>query len=215
MKYKRMISLLLASILTLGLLSGYSNSQAEQAHSMQSSSQTLESNVQAAMEPNAPVSEEKAETARARDLGLLPDEWESNLSDEADFTGFDKLITSLILLCDEKALPYWQQNVDSSAFPQRTMLRDDGLVLLMLAAETLGYNTYNARAYGFCTENFVDYDSIFSQISWDYPYCDTEREIPMYFEEVGGDEDPIGNAVSSAVFWMQRRMDLKPACPFP
>lgn len=41
------------------------------------------------------------------------------------------------------------------------MHRDDGLVLLMLAAEGLGYNVYNARDYVFCTENQVDYDSLF------------------------------------------------------
>lgn len=30
----------------------------------------------------------------------------------------------------------------------------------------------------------------------------------MYFSEFGGDEDPIGNVPSSAVFWMQRLMDV-------
>lgn len=96
--------------------------------------------------------------------------------------------------------------MDSAAFPQRNMLRDDALVLLMLAAEALGYNVYNAREYGFCTENYVDYDLLFPQLSWDYPYCDTQREIAVYFQD--GGEDPIGNVPSSAIFWMQRRMGV-------
>ena len=207
MKFKRMISLLLATVMTLGLLSGCNNSQTEQTSPTQSSSTTLESDAPDTTEATAPVVREKAETIKARELGLIPADWEDDLSAEAEFAGFESLITALITMCDENALSVWQANVDASAFPQRAMLRDDGLV--MLAAEALGYNTYNARNYGFCTENDVNYDTIFSQISWDYPYCDAEREIPMYFSEVGGDEDSIGNVPSSAVFWMQRRMEIR------
>ena len=58
------------------------------------------------------------------------------------------------VLCDKSALSVLQWNVDSSAFPQRTMRRNDGFILLMLTAEALGYN---AREYGFCTENLVKY----------------------------------------------------------
>ena len=148
------------------------------------------------------------ETAAAGELGLIPGDWESDLLAEADFSGYYQMITSLISLCNDTALPVWQENVDPSAFPSRTMRRDDGLILLMLAAEALGYNCYNAREYGFCTENLVDYDRMFSQLSQDYPYCDTGRDIPMYFDTVGGEEDPIGNVSASAVFWMQRRMDV-------
>ena len=90
-------------------------------------------------------------------MGLIPQEWEKDLSLEADFMGFYQLMASLVMLCDEAALPVLQQNVDASAFPQRTMRRDDGLILLMLTAEALGYNCYNAREYGFCTENLVKY----------------------------------------------------------
>lgn len=173
-----------------------------------------ESTVQDILQPDAPVSEEKVETERARELGLIPEEWEKDLSPEADFTGFYQLITSLVTLCDESALPVLQRNVDAFAFPQRTMRRDDGLILLMLTAEALGYNCYNAREYAFCTEYLVNYDAIFLQISWDYPYCDMVREIPMYFSEVGGEEDPIGDVVYSAIYWMQRRMDLRQSVHF-
>lgn len=151
---------------------------------------------------------EADETGRAQELGLTPADWKDDLQKEADFAGFDQLITSLVTLCDGSALSVWRKKVNAAAFPQRNMRRDDGLVLLMLAGEALGYNVYNARNYAFCTENQVDYDAIFSQLSWDYPYCDAQREIPMYFDVVGGGQDPIGNVPSSAVFWMQRRMDL-------
>lgn len=154
------------------------------------------------------VKAEAAEITKARKLGLIPAGWEDDLSAKADFAGFGKMVKSLILLCDKSGLSVWKKNVDSSAFPKRAMLRDDGLILLMLAAEALGYNYYNARDYGFCTEYFVDYAAISSQLSQNYPYCDTEREIPMYFGDGGGGKDPIGNVSSSAVFWMQRRMDL-------
>jgi hypothetical protein len=87
------------------------------------------------------------------------------------------------------------------------MRRDDALVLLLLAAEPLGYTLYNATQYGFCIDRFVSYDFMFSQMSWEYPYCDTEREIllmhsPDFFD------DPIGNVPVTALYWMQRRMDV-------
>lgn len=151
--------------------------------------------------------EEQQETIKARELGLIPTEWVDNLSAKADFTGFDQLITSLIMLCDEEALATWQENVDAAAFPQRNMCRDDALIMLLLAAEPLGYTVYNARNYGFCTENSVDYDTVFSQLSWDYPYCNAEREIPLCFAP-GQPEDPIGSVPMTAVFWLQRRMDI-------
>lgn len=195
MKYKKLLCLLLVVAMVLGTLSGCGNSQPVKTDPAQGTT-----------EINSSVTDEKRETIKARELGLIPKDWEDNLLAEADFTGFDQLITALITVCDENALSVWRANVDSSAYPQRTMIRDDGLVLLMLAAETLNYNVYNARDYGFCTENYVDYDLIFSQLSGDYPYCDAEREIPMYFQD--GGEDPIGNVPSSAVYWMQRRMDV-------
>lgn len=153
---------------------------------------------------NTPVTETGTETAS--ELRILPAGWENNLAAEADFAGFYDMLTSLVTLCDRSALSVWQQNVQAAAFPNRTMKRDDGLVLLMLAAEALGYNVYNARDYAFCTENYVNYDLLFSQLSWDYPYCDAGREIDMFFPD--GGEDPIGSVPISAVFWMQRRMDV-------
>lgn len=205
---KRLLCLFLSAMMVLGLLSACGNSQPEETEPTQhATTEPIQT-----QEETAPTSEiaieEKVEVAKARELGLLSAEWDEDLQAEADFDGFNQLVTSFVNLCDVSALSVWQENVNISAFPARNMGRDDGLVLLMLAAEALEYNYYNAREYGFCTENFVDYDSIFSQISWDYPYCDTAREIPMYFDNVGGGEDPIGSVVDSAVFWMQRRMDL-------
>ena len=201
-RLKQMIGMFLTIVMILGLLSGCGGNPA----SVTKSTQGTTASTQNTEEPTTAVTSEKAETAAARELGIIPRDWEGDLSAEADFAGFDQMVTSLILLCEEDALSVWQKNVASTAFPGRPMRRDDGLVLLMLAAEALGYNVYNARDYGFCTENYVDYDLLFSQLSWDYPYCDAEREIPMFFPD--GGEDPIGNVPTSAVFWMQRRMDV-------
>lgn len=155
---KQILSALLSAVVIVGIFSDCRNGLAEQTAPTQSTfpTQKQESTVQDILEHGASVSEEKAETVRAREMGLIPQEWEKDLSSEADFTGFYQLMTSLVMLCDESALPVLQQNVDTSAFPQRTMRRDDGLILLMLTAEALGYNCYNAREYGFCTEYLVN-----------------------------------------------------------
>lgn len=213
---KQILCALLLAVVIAGIFSVCRNGLAEQTDPTQSTfpTQKQESTIQDILESDASVSEENIETVKAREMGLIPQEWEKDLSSEADFAGFYQLITSLVTLCDESALPVLQRNVDASAFPQRTMQRDDGLILLMLTAEALGYNCYNAREYEFCTEYLVNYDTIFLQLSWDYSYCDMTREIPMYFSEVGGEEDPIGDVVFSAIYWMQRRMDLRQSVHF-
>ncbi len=203
-KLKQGLCLLLSAGLVLSLLTGcQSSAQAEPTQSPQETT---------AQEPlpaeSAAPAEEQRETTEARELGIIPEGWEEDLSAQADFAGFDEGVTALIKLWDEAALETWQANVDSSAFPQRGMNRDDGLVLLMLAAEALGCNVYNARDYSFCTEYLVDYDAMYGQLSWDYPYCDTTRELPVYFDSLGGDLDPIGNVCDCGIFWMQRRMDI-------
>lgn len=185
----------LTMVLTLGILCGCGGSAASELTPVSSVSASATSEV-----PQDP------DITKAAELGIIPEGWDADLSAEADFAGFHQMMTSFIRACDESALPMWEETVNASAFPDRPMRRDDGLVLLMLAAEALGYNVYNARDYAFCTENQVDYDFLFSQLSWDYPYCDPDREIPMYFPD--GGEDPIGNVPTSAVFWLQRRMDL-------
>ncbi len=203
-KSKQVICLLLAAVLALSLLTGCQSSAGDEAAQEPRESAAQE---QLPAESAAPQ-EEQRETAEARELGIIPAGWEEDLSAQADFAGFDEAVTALIKLWDEAALETWQANVDASAFPQRGMGRDDGLILLMLAAEALGCNVYNARDYSFCTEYLVNYDSMYQQLSWDYPYCDTSREIPVYFDTLGGDQDPIGNVCDCAIFWMQRRMDI-------
>lgn len=211
-KLKPTLCLVLSIVMMLSLLTGCQKEPDERDDLPEDSAavQTQEPISQDAEEqdPADPVVEEQPETIKARELELIPEEWENDLSAEADFEGFNQLMTSLIMLCDESALSGWHENVNAAEFPERNMLRDDALVLLMLTAEALGYNVYNAREYAFCTENQVDYDTMFLQLSWDYPYCDAGRYIPMYFNSVGGDEDPIGDVPTSAVLWMQRRMDV-------
>lgn len=190
MKVKRIICLLLSIVMVFGMLTGC---RGDAAVTTESSSE--------------PIVEEYSEIAKAQELGIIPAEWDEDLSVTADFVGFHQMMTSLITLCDETALSAWQENVDPTAFPQQNMYRDDALILLLLAAEPLGYNVYNARDYVFCTENLVDYDTIFSQLSWDYPYCNTQREILLYYGPEKSEGEPFDNVATAAVFWMQRRMD--------
>lgn len=191
---KRMSCLLLALVLLWGLLPGCSGA----------------GTANDTMEPDfpAPTAEEIPEIIKARELGLIPAEWDGDLAAEADFALFNQLITSFIEICDKSALSVWKDNVDETAFPQRAMRRDDALILLLLSAEALGYNYYNAREYAFCTEYIVDYDKMFSQLSIDYPYCAVSRRPAIYFDAGGGDADPCGPVPWAAVYWMQRRMDL-------
>ena len=183
---KRILCQLLVLVMILGLLSGCSSDKVEAEL----------------------LSPEEPEIIKARELGLIPAEWEGNLAAEADFAGFNQLITSFIKICDEPALTVWKENVDETAFPQSGMHRDDALILLLLSAEALGYNYYNAREYAFCTEYIVDYNEIYTQLSGNYPYCDAYRKIPIYFDAGKEYKDPCGPLLLASVYWMQRRMDI-------
>lgn len=154
-----------------------------------------------------PVSSSLPEVAEAQSMGIVPDAWGSEWGGSADFASFYDMVNKLIATVDENALVSWTDKVGRDGFPSRPMRRDDALVLIMEAADALGWTKYNARDYGFCIENDVDYDLLFSQLSWDYPFLkDPEREMSLLFPE--GSLDPVGNVAMTSIFYMQRRMDL-------
>lgn len=204
-KHKRIVCLLLALGLLLGLMAGCAGGEAEPSPTAAEPTEAPEP-TEAAGEAEEAVAE-TAEIAAARDLGLIPDGWEADLTAAADFPSFDGMLARMIELCDGQALSAYRENVDDQAFPQRDMLRDDALIMLLLAAEPLGFTIYNARDFSFCTENLVDYDQMHSQLSWDYPYCDPQQEVLLYFDS-GSPDEPVGTVPTTAIFWMQRRMDL-------
>jgi hypothetical protein len=102
------------------VLSGCGKSQPEQSVPADTTSsqtqQTKESTVPETVEPITIVDEEPPETVKAREMKLIPAAWEEDLSAEADFTGFQELMTSFIQLCDETALSAYQENVNAAAF---------------------------------------------------------------------------------------------------
>ncbi len=155
----------------------------------------------------APISSSLPEVDEAHNMGIVSDALLSDLTNSADFPSFYDMVSQFISIVDENALAKWTEKVDRSGFPSRSMRRDDALVLIMEAADALGWTTYNAREYAFCIENEVNYDLIFSQLSWDYPYLtDADRQVSLLFSD--GSQDPVGNVASTAVYYMQRRMDL-------
>ena len=79
---KQILSALLSAVVIVGIFSGCRNGLAEQTAPTQSTfpTQKQESTVQDILEHGASVSEEKAEMVRARELGLIPQEWEKDLS---------------------------------------------------------------------------------------------------------------------------------------
>ena len=103
-----------------------------------------------------PVVSTLPEVAEAKTMGIEPDAWESDLSGSADFMSFYDMMSKLISSVDENALTVWTEKVNKDGFPSRSMRRDDALVMIMEAANALGWTTYNARDYGFCIENEVN-----------------------------------------------------------
>lgn len=147
-----------------------------------------------------------AELQAAMSLGLLPETWTGSLDEPVSFSDYKQLLDSLIRLCGTTPQQDdWAAAVDVSRFPERETLRSDGLVLLMVAADVLGYTVSNARDHVFSTESRVDYGRMFRQCSQDFSYC-TPRSVTLYLPDGSGDvfEDPM----IAAPFWMQRRMDL-------
>ncbi len=148
-------------------------------------------------------------------MKLIPEEWEDNLEETADFGGFFGMTEAMISQCNVAgAIEKWRDNINSGNIPTRVMHRDDALVLTMIAADALGYTNYNARELDFCFENELDYDATFSQLSWDYPYItNIDRVILLYFQKDNPDE-AIGNIPMTAVYFMARRMDVIQKKPF-
>lgn len=145
------------------------------------------------------------ETKKAKELGLVPANWSNNMMAKADFASYYELLCNLVKLCDESAMTKLETLINNKNYPDRDINRDDALMMLFLTAEALGYNKQNARGYGFCTENEINFDLANSQISWDYPYCDLMREVSL-LTDYG--PEPIGTLPTTAQFWLQRHMDI-------
>jgi len=159
--------------------------------------------------PQDPVlSTQSEEVLTAQELGLIPSNWASDLTKSASFGGFYTMMVRLIELCDESCADEWEAAIDQKNYPARAMLRDDALVMITIAAEILGYNSYNINGnYGFYLENIIDFEKMFSDLSDDYPYCEASRVFFMYREN-GTDKESILGAGAAAVYFFQRRMDL-------
>lgn len=151
------------------------------------------------------VIEDSVETKKAKELGLVPVNWSNNMTAKADFAGYYELLCNLVKFCDESVMTNLETLINNKNFPDRDINRDDALMMLFLTAEALGYNKQNARGYGFCTENEINFDLANSQISWDYPYCDLMREVSL-LTDYG--PEPIGTLPTTAQFWLQRHMDI-------
>ena len=200
MKIKRTLCLLLSLVMAFGLLTGCQSNKSSNTKTPETAIEDIQQ------------SSRDSEIAAARELGFIPEEW-SDLSTTADFLGFYKMINAFITLTDKSAISRLEEIVWADSFPKRGMRREDALVLLMLTAEAVGYDRYNARSLGLCTEYMVDYEAINSQFSQDYPYCDADRELHLY-NEFGDDDGVAGNVSGAAVFWMQRRMDTSKGLHF-
>jgi len=148
------------------------------------------------------------ELQKALDLGLPLSHDLADPDGPISFQEYKAILDKLVALCDPEAVSAWEASVDTKAFPKRDPRRDDGLNLLLMAARALGYDIYNARDYIICTEYQVNYDQMYEQFSWDYPYADMEEEWSLYSAPGVWDEPPIGKLPEAGIYWMQRRMDL-------
>lgn len=146
------------------------------------------------------------EMQAAQALGMIPTEWENDLSAPADFEGYYEIITHFVELVDSAAMEKLDRSLLTDQFPDREMRRDDALTILTLTAEAVGYNMYNAQEYPCYIEPVFNLDAAFAQLSWDYPYCAFEGGLWMYDKFGGSEEFP--NVTDTGVFWMIRRMDL-------
>ncbi len=147
-----------------------------------------------------------AEIIKARKMGLIPAAWEGDLQAEADFAGYYQLLGNFVRMYDASSAALWQSMIFAGEFPDREMKRDDALVLLLLTAEALQIHKDNARDYGFCVESEVNMDLLGQQLSWEYPYCDSNRETGLLTNL--GTIDPIGVVPITAQFFLVRSMDL-------
>lgn len=151
------------------------------------------------------IAENNKETQKAKELNLIPADWSENMTAKADFAGYYEMLKNLVICCNASAIPEFEKKINTAEFPNREINRDDALMMLMLTAEALEYNKQNARQYGFCTENEMNFDKAHSQLSWDYPYCDLGREVSL-LTDFG--PEPIGTLPTTALFWLQRHMDI-------
>ncbi len=110
--------------------------------------------------PQEPVlSTQSKELLTAQELNLIPASWTSDIKKSASFGGFYTMMLNIVKLCDESCADKFSSAINSMNYPARNMLRDDAIVMITLAAEILGYNSYNTKGdYGFYIESLVYFE---------------------------------------------------------
>lgn len=208
---KRIRSFILVLATLTGLLAGCGGGPETPAtEATQAAVQTAPGATEPAATEPAPVAEPASlptyegtpEVIRARRLGLIPESWQDDLSKEADFEGFDQMVQSFILLHNESYLEKWSEYVIADAYPDRMMRRDDGIILLFLMAEAIGYNYAN-----YSSPKDLSFRDVYKEFSMDYPYFDIKKEGRYYGlgeKNIGGAK---GDVPDTAFYFLLERAD--------
>ena len=169
MKQKSALAMLLCLMLSIGLLAGCvgaessGNSDAVQSEAMDD------------------------ELMEAYDMGLLPDEWLKDMSKTVTVAEFNRQLTAVIELYDEKAVPQWEELAADALEFDELCQRDDAILsifqsaLLMNIDSERGVDSY-AGLEGKCTvedwwEGSTRDYSYFP--GWEEEYKDTGYDVFM------------------------------------
>ena len=161
MKYKRAISLLLVTVMALGMLSGCQNEPSASDTPPNIENDTQE---QVEVDKNDIDAITSMEYDRAIAYGFLPEGMESVDPDATVVTWeqYCSILGNMIRLQDESALPAWEDLTADA--PETEMKRDGALIALLFAGKTLEIDYWNTD------ETFL-YDGYDwgGDFSWEYP----------------------------------------------
>ena len=191
MKYKRAISLLLVTVMALGMLSGCQNEPSASDTPPNIENDTQE---QVEVDKNDIDAITSMEYDRAIAYGFLLEGMESVDPDATVVTWeqYCSILGNMIRLQDESALPAWEDLTADA--PETEMKRDGALIALLFAGKTLEIDCWN-------TDEAFMYDGYDwgGDFSWEYPIFPWDSSFSSEDEMLNDPNNSIGPAYAYCV----------------
>jgi hypothetical protein len=140
------------------------------------------------------------EVARAVYNGFVPASLQKDLSKQITYKEFASMLSLMIAKVNAKLVPTWAKTAVLALKSDRKMLRQDGMLATLYAAEVIGYDKYNSIDIQF------NDDSLWNGFKWNYPEFPNWNKNRKLTLEAGGFSDSWDNYALAAMFFSVRRI---------
>lgn len=141
------------------------------------------------------------EIARAIQFGLVPAALQKDYGKQIAYKEFCEMLTAMVKKIDSSKAAAWQKVAALAIKSKHTMLRRDGYIAALYAAEAVGIDKYNSFDY----QLGIDGSDWWSGFDWSYPVFPNWNK-PKSLSLEGWGSDNWENYAEASLFYVIRRL---------